>query len=48
MMTDDMALLEEYALADLKARVRAARLRAMVSVNRELMLLYWDIGKIIV
>ena len=35
-------------LADLKARVRAAQLRAAVSVNRELILLYWDIGKIIV
>jgi predicted nuclease of restriction endonuclease-like (RecB) superfamily len=34
-------------LADLKARVRAAQLRAAVSVNRELILLYWDIGKII-
>jgi predicted nuclease of restriction endonuclease-like (RecB) superfamily len=34
--------------ADLKARVRAAQLRAAVSVNRELILLYWDIGKIIV
>lgn len=35
-------------LADLKARVRAAQLRAAVSVNRELILLYWDIGKVIV
>jgi predicted nuclease of restriction endonuclease-like (RecB) superfamily len=35
-------------LTDLKTRVRAAQLRAAVSVNRELILLYWDIGKIIV
>jgi hypothetical protein len=35
-------------LTDLKARVRAAQLRAAVSVNRELILLYWDIGKTIV
>ena len=35
-------------LTDLKARVRAAQLRAAVSVNRELILLYWDIGRIIV
>jgi predicted nuclease of restriction endonuclease-like (RecB) superfamily len=35
-------------LANLKARVHAAQLRAAVSVNRELILLYWDIGKIIV
>jgi predicted nuclease of restriction endonuclease-like (RecB) superfamily len=34
-------------LADLKARVRSAQLRAVVSVNRELILLYWDIGRII-
>jgi len=36
-----------HLLADLKARVRAAQLRAAVSVNRELILLYWDIGRII-
>jgi predicted nuclease of restriction endonuclease-like (RecB) superfamily len=35
-------------LANLKARVHAAQLRAAVSVNRELILLYWDIGRIIV
>jgi len=35
-------------LTDLKARVRAAQLRAAVSVNRELILVYWDIGRIIV
>ncbi len=35
-------------LTGLKARVRAAQLRAAVSVNRELILLYWDIGKVIV
>jgi hypothetical protein len=35
-------------LADLKVRVRAAQLRAVVSVNRELILLYWDIGRLIV
>ena len=34
-------------LTDLKTRVRAAQLRAAVSVNRELISLYWDIGKII-
>jgi predicted nuclease of restriction endonuclease-like (RecB) superfamily len=44
------ALPADYAnlLTDLKARVRAAQLRAVVSVNRELILLYWDIGRIIV
>jgi hypothetical protein len=32
-------------LATLKARIRAARLRAAVSVNRDLILLYWEIGR---
>lgn len=32
-------------LATLKARIRDARLRTAVSVNRELILLYWDIGR---
>jgi predicted nuclease of restriction endonuclease-like (RecB) superfamily len=32
-------------LADLKQRIRDARLRAALSVNRELVLLYWSIGR---
>ncbi len=32
-------------LADLKARVRAAQVKAAVSVNQELILLYWHIGR---
>lgn len=32
-------------LADLKARVRAAQVRAALAVNRELVLLYWHIGR---
>jgi len=32
-------------LADLKTRVRAAQVKAAVAVNRELMLLYWHIGR---
>jgi predicted nuclease of restriction endonuclease-like (RecB) superfamily len=32
-------------LADLKARVRSARLKAAVSVNSEMILLYWGIGR---
>jgi predicted nuclease of restriction endonuclease-like (RecB) superfamily len=37
----------EYAslLRDLKRRIRAAQLRAALSVNRELVLLYWSIGR---
>jgi hypothetical protein len=31
-------------LADLKGRIRQARLRASLSVNHELLLLYWQIG----
>lgn len=35
-------------IADLKARVTAARLSAAWTVNRDLILLYWDIGRGIV
>lgn len=35
---------EEF-LADLKQRIRNAQVRAALSVNRELVLLYWGIGK---
>lgn len=35
-------------LADLKQRVRAAQVRAAFAANRELIALYWDIGKAIV
>ena len=31
-------------LRDVKARVRAAQIRAALAVNRELVLLYWQIG----
>ena len=45
-----VALPAGYAalLAGLKTRVRGAQLRASVSVNRELILLYWDIGGAII
>ena len=32
-------------LRDLKDRIRAAQQRAAVAVNRELVLLYWGIGR---
>ena len=32
-------------LSDLKTRIASARVRAAVSANRELVLLYWDIGR---
>lgn len=47
---DPAALPEEYPrfLASLKNRVRQAQTKAMLSVNRELIQLYWDIGRMIV
>lgn len=35
-------------LEDLKSRIQAARVKAAISVNRELIALYWDIGRSIV
>ena len=32
-------------LSDLKTQIRAARTKAALAVNRELVLLYWSIGK---
>jgi predicted nuclease of restriction endonuclease-like (RecB) superfamily len=45
-MVDTVPTPETYPelLAALKARIRDARLRTAVSVNRELILLYWEIG----
>jgi predicted nuclease of restriction endonuclease-like (RecB) superfamily len=44
------ALPSDYAplLADIKARVQAARIKAGLAANRELLALYWDIGRLIV
>jgi hypothetical protein len=44
------AIPDGYAelLEDLKSRVRAAQTRATFAVNRELIGLYWDIGRMIV
>ena len=43
------ALLPGYGslLADIKSRVRAAQIRAGLAANRELLALYWDIGRLI-
>jgi predicted nuclease of restriction endonuclease-like (RecB) superfamily len=35
------------ALKDIKARIRAAQVKAALSINRELVILYWQIGKTI-
>jgi predicted nuclease of restriction endonuclease-like (RecB) superfamily len=45
-MVDAIPTSETYPglLAGLKARIRDARLRTAVGVNRELILLYWEIG----
>lgn len=34
-----------HFLNDLKSRIRSARTRAALAVNRELVLLYWQIGR---
>jgi hypothetical protein len=41
---------KDYAdlLEDLKVRIRAAQIKASLSANRELLRLYWDIGRSIV
>lgn len=43
------ALPADYAplLAEIKARVQAARVKAALAANRELLVLYWDIGRLI-
>ena len=42
-----VSLPQDYAelLEDFKTRIRCAQIRAAVSANRELTLLYWDIGR---
>src|SRR5438552_893470 len=35
-------------LADIKQRVRSAQYEALKAVNKELIVLYWDIGRMIV
>ena len=44
------ALSREYRqlLETLKARIRAARVKAVLSVNREMIALYWDLGRQVV
>jgi len=35
------------ALAEIKTRIRSAQVKAAMSANREMILLYWDIGRMI-
>lgn len=46
-MPDIIPLPADYAawLAELKARIQASRQRASLAVNRELVELYWRIGR---
>jgi predicted nuclease of restriction endonuclease-like (RecB) superfamily len=48
-MAAELVLPVDYALllSDLKTRIREAQTRAALSVNRELVLLYWQIGNVI-
>lgn len=43
-------LIEGYGqlLGDIKQRIRSAQYEALKAVNKELIALYWDIGKLIV
>ena len=42
--------LQEYKdfFQDIKERIQQAQIKAMLSVNKELLLLYWKIGKRII
>jgi len=46
-MTTQLQTPASYAdlLAEIKTRVRAAHVRAAFAVSRELILLYWSIGR---
>jgi predicted nuclease of restriction endonuclease-like (RecB) superfamily len=45
-MTSELALYQGL-LADIKARVRHAQHRAALSANAEMVLMYWDVGRLI-
>ena len=49
-MTDTFAISADYSawLGEIKSRIVSAQISAARSVNRELILLYWDIGRGIV
>ena len=46
-MVDNFSIKEDYDnfLRQLKERIRNAQIRAALSVNRELIILYWQIGQ---
>ena len=45
-MSREVVLYREL-LADIKVRVRQAQHRAVLSANAEMILMYWDIGRMI-
>ena len=47
MPSSELEIPAKYAalLASLQERIRGAQVRAVLSVNRELVLLYWQIGR---
>jgi predicted nuclease of restriction endonuclease-like (RecB) superfamily len=49
-MADKLSLMDGYDefLRELKERIRSAQIKAALSVNRELVLLYWQIGREII
>ena len=46
-MTANLSADYPHLLEDIKARIRTAQVRANLAVNRELILLYWEIGRLI-
>jgi predicted nuclease of restriction endonuclease-like (RecB) superfamily len=50
MKSQTVTLPETYPqlLREIKSRIRSARSRAVLAANQEMLLLYWDIGKLIV
>lgn len=49
-MSDAIITTDDYRalITDLKARIQSAQIKAAVTVNTQLIALYWDIGKLIV
>jgi hypothetical protein len=48
MMTKDVSGEYNQFLSEIKQKIRDAQYTAMKAVNKELMGLYWDLGKMIV
>ncbi len=46
--SSDLPIGYPEVLEEIKTRIHAAQIRASLSINRELISLYWDIGKAIV